>query len=282
MWQSQHADYRPPALTPGRSIDGETHSDPEDRCCRVRSETALRSQLCELSRVRPSWHRSRTPAQSFPPVPGVRANHSSWRKPGAFSLGTSLRTGCSERFTRPPLELWAHATCRGPDYRPGRGELHSGDLRQGTATGRRVRALPTTTMTERPAPLDIEQAVTTDILPRVAGPRWQSPGRVEQSGVFAGLSSRRSRVQIPSCPPPQSARSEVPGQVAQSVERRSEKPEVDGSTPSLTTIQSHNAKWQRHSETNRAFGNPDVTSAGASNTAVLGLLLRRGPHSRTD
>ena len=64
-----------------------------------------------------------------------------------------------------------------------------------------------------------------------------TPGSVEQSGVFVGLSSRRSRVQIPSFPlteaPPGFG---LGGQVAQSVERRSEKPEVDGSTPSLTTI----------------------------------------------
>ena len=59
-----------------------------------------------------------------------------------------------------------------------------------------------------------------------------------KSGVHAGLSSRRSRVQIPSSPP------KVPrwhlfgaahGQVAQSVERCSEKAEVDGSMPSLAT-----------------------------------------------
>ena len=62
-----------------------------------------------------------------------------------------------------------------------------------------------------------------------------------KSGVHAGLSSRRSRVQIPSLPPHhtpghQSGR-EVQGQVAQLVERWSEKPEVDGSTPSLTTTE---------------------------------------------
>ena len=55
-------------------------------------------------------------------------------------------------------------------------------------------------------------------------------------GVHAGLSSRRSRVQIPSSPPlPDHKIGEVRGQIAQSVERRSEKAEVDGSTPSLTT-----------------------------------------------
>src|SRR5690606_11701759 len=65
----------------------------------------------------------------------------------------------------------------------------------------------------------------------------ESPGGVEQSGVFAGLSSRRSRVQIPSSPPTEELRTSLRygGQVAQLVERRSEKPEVDGSTPSLTT-----------------------------------------------
>ena len=63
-----------------------------------------------------------------------------------------------------------------------------------------------------------------------------TPGSVEQSGVFVGLSSRRSRVQIPSFPPTESPPGfGLGGQVAQSVERRSEKPEVDGSTPSLTT-----------------------------------------------
>ena len=49
----------------------------------------------------------------------------------------------------------------------------------------------------------VEQPSPTDILhrsPALAG----APGRVEQPGVFAGLSSRRSRVQIPSCPPPHS------------------------------------------------------------------------------
>lgn len=67
-----------------------------------------------------------------------------------------------------------------------------------------------------------------------------TPGSVEQSGVFVGLSSRRSRVQIPSFPPTESPPGfGLGGQVAQSVERRSEKPEVDGSTPSLTTTRGH-------------------------------------------
>jgi hypothetical protein len=66
-------------------------------------------------------------------------------------------------------------------------------------------------------------------------------GPVVQLGVHAGLSSRRSRVQIPSgpqcgCPTreggPLTSNS---GQIAQSVERTPEKREVVGSIPTLTT-----------------------------------------------
>ncbi len=63
-------------------------------------------------------------------------------------------------------------------------------------------------------------------------------GGVVKSGVHAGLSSRRSRVQIPSLPPSSNARVARPerfGQVAQLVEHRSEKPGVGGSIPPLTT-----------------------------------------------
>ncbi len=70
-------------------------------------------------------------------------------------------------------------------------------------------------------------------------------GGVVKSGVHAGLSSRRSRVQIPSLPPAQrlescsiaiSGKIRGFGQVAQLVEHRSEKPGVGGSSPPLTTI----------------------------------------------
>ena len=71
-------------------------------------------------------------------------------------------------------------------------------------------------------------------------------GGVVKSGVHAGLSSRRSRVQIPSLPPyPERSGHPVrapwlqrTGQVAQMVEHRSEKPGVGGSIPPLTTISS--------------------------------------------
>ncbi len=86
-----------------------------------------------------------------------------------------------------------------------------------------------------PAQCEVEQGVTPDILHPSPGVPRENPGSVEQSGVFAGLSSRRSRVQIPSFPLTEIDRSRLRGQVAQLVERRSEKPEVDGSTPSLTT-----------------------------------------------
>ena len=56
-----------------------------------------------------------------------------------------------------------------------------------------------------------------------------------KSGVHAGLSSRRSRVQIPSLPPHPVFTIGCNGQVAQLVERWSEKPEVGGSIPPLTT-----------------------------------------------
>ena len=63
-------------------------------------------------------------------------------------------------------------------------------------------------------------------------------GGVVKSGVHAGLSSRRSRVQIPSLPPPVvRAAARARGQVAQLEERRSEKPEVGGSIPPLTTAE---------------------------------------------
>ncbi len=54
-------------------------------------------------------------------------------------------------------------------------------------------------------------------------------GPVVQLGVHAGLSSRRSRVQIPSGPPVSH------GRVAQLAERAPEKREVTGSTPVPTT-----------------------------------------------
>ena len=58
-----------------------------------------------------------------------------------------------------------------------------------------------------------------------------------QFGVHAGLSSRRSRVQIPSGPPPRRpVGSASPGRVAQLAERAPEKCEVTGSTPVPTTI----------------------------------------------
>ena len=71
------------------------------------------------------------------------------------------------------------------------------------------------------------------------GRRRPAHGGVVKSGVHAGLSSRRSRVQIPSSPPkvPRRHLSGFQGQVAQSVERCSEKAEVDGSMPSLATKQ---------------------------------------------
>ena len=67
-------------------------------------------------------------------------------------------------------------------------------------------------------------------------------GPVVQLGVHAALSRRRSRVQIPSGPPPGSDRSRrsslVPGRVAQLVERAPEKREVRGSMPRPTTSDS--------------------------------------------
>ena len=60
-------------------------------------------------------------------------------------------------------------------------------------------------------------------------------GPVVQLGVHAGLSSRRSRVQIPSGPPAASTRSAERGRIAQLVERAPEKREVTGSTPVPTT-----------------------------------------------
>ena len=61
-----------------------------------------------------------------------------------------------------------------------------------------------------------------------------------QPGVHAALSRRRSRVQIPSGPPPDPIghhddRTWSPGRVAQLVERAPEKREVTGSTPVPTT-----------------------------------------------
>ena len=85
-----------------------------------------------------------------------------------------------------------------------------------------------------------------DILGRSHPDSRVSHGSVEQPGVFAGLSSRRSRVQIPSFPPtPSLAKMGLLGQVAQLAERRSEKPEVDGSTPSLTTITPYSCRAPR-------------------------------------
>jgi hypothetical protein len=55
-----------------------------------------------------------------------------------------------------------------------------------------------------------------------------------QFGVHAGLSSRRSRVQIPSGPPGPLLGPEI-GRVAQLAERAPEKREVTGSTPVPTT-----------------------------------------------
>ena len=90
--------------------------------------------------------------------------------------------------------------------------------------------------TPLPAQRDLEHHRPTDILPTSYPASRVRLGSVEQSGVFAGLSSRRSRVQIPSFPPTRFRHGfGLGGQVAQSVERWSEKPEVDGSTPSLTT-----------------------------------------------
>ncbi len=61
----------------------------------------------------------------------------------------------------------------------------------------------------------------------MAKPKSRNVGPVVQLGVHAGLSSRRSRVQIPSGP-----QSQMPyGLVAQLVERTPEKREVTGSTP---------------------------------------------------
>jgi hypothetical protein len=73
------------------------------------------------------------------------------------------------------------------------------------------------------------------------GPRSaQYHGPVVQLGVHAALSRRRSRVQIPSGPPPSSdppraVGVRLPGRVAQLVERAPEKREVTGSTPVPTT-----------------------------------------------
>ena len=61
-------------------------------------------------------------------------------------------------------------------------------------------------------------------------------GPVVQFGVHAGLSSRRSRVQIPSGPQRAgTVTSTTPGRVAQLAERAPEKREVTGSTPVPTT-----------------------------------------------
>ena len=60
-------------------------------------------------------------------------------------------------------------------------------------------------------------------------------GPVVQSGVHAGLSSRRSRVQIPSGPQGPSTGGRDFGRVAQLAERAPEKREVTGSTPVPTT-----------------------------------------------
>ncbi len=63
-------------------------------------------------------------------------------------------------------------------------------------------------------------------------------GPVVQLGVHAALSRRRSRVQIPSGPPPRlgpAIRAWRPGRVAQLVERAPEKREVRGSMPRPTT-----------------------------------------------
>ena len=57
-------------------------------------------------------------------------------------------------------------------------------------------------------------------------------GPVVQFGVHAGLSSRRSRVQIPSGPPPRSAETRSGSSVGRA---RAEKREVTGSTPVPTT-----------------------------------------------
>ena len=60
-------------------------------------------------------------------------------------------------------------------------------------------------------------------------------GPVVQFGVHAGLSSRRSRVQIPSGPPLPLFVRALRGRVAQLAERAPEKREVTGSTPVPTT-----------------------------------------------
>jgi hypothetical protein len=64
-------------------------------------------------------------------------------------------------------------------------------------------------------------------------------GPVVKSGVHAGLSSRRSRVQVPSGPQrhrcARARRQRADGRVAQSAERPPEKRKVPGSTPGSTT-----------------------------------------------
>ena len=88
-----------------------------------------------------------------------------------------------------------------------------------------------------------------------------------QFGVHAGLSSRRSRVQIPSGPPSRSTemicRPVRPratgrqGRVAQLVERAPEKREVTGSTPVPTT------------EKVQVSGGADLTGAGVGDRRAL-------------
>jgi hypothetical protein len=67
-------------------------------------------------------------------------------------------------------------------------------------------------------------------------------GPVVQFGVHAGLSSRRSRVQIPSGPQPLTSGIHN-GRVAQSVERAPEKREVAGSMPAPTTKRWPGNEW---------------------------------------
>src|SRR5215212_152339 len=65
------------------------------------------------------------------------------------------------------------------------------------------------------------------------GVRTYATGPVVKSGVHAGLSSRRSRVQVPSGP--LTHLGGAAGRVAQSAERPPEKRKVTGSTPVSTT-----------------------------------------------
>ena len=71
------------------------------------------------------------------------------------------------------------------------------------------------------------------------GVHINTTGPVVKSGVHAGLSSRRSRVQVPSGPQrhrcAKAQRERADGRVAQSAERPPEKRKVPGSTPGSTT-----------------------------------------------